>query len=151
MIDFSKIHYNRQESGTRIIHDNCAMNKSLNAKNLPLPVFSHNIPKSSVSVKLTEVLLSYDSAPSSSEESNDDDSMTFYCNPMLQDVLDPTTIAVSVEWWVGEERAHQEEFQLRDRSVGVLRGGSWSNGKNVSVEILVQRNRFTFPKLDQRI
>ncbi len=83
----------------------------------------------SVSVKIDEVILSYDG----SSERLDGDDPTFYCHPMLRDVLDPLAIALEVDWYADERLVQHEEFALAAKSVGVLEAGNWHRGEKVGL------------------
>ena len=77
-----------------------------------------------VTVALEEVVLSYDTNLAETE-------LTFYCNPILKDVVDPRTVVVEITWYSGTKVVHEEEFNLETRSVGKLTQDKWSVGSSL--------------------
>ena len=71
-------------------------------------------------------MLSYDTNLAETE-------LTFYCNPVLKDVVDPRTVVVEITWYQGTKVIHEEEFDLESRSVGKLEQDKWTIGNNVSI------------------
>ena len=57
--------------------------------------------------------------------------IVFFCNPILQDVLDPASIEIEVTWFVEDTNVLSETFLASSKVAGTLSEEHWSMGQTV--------------------
>ena len=59
----------------------------------------------------------------------------FFCNPLLTDVIVPSTIEIDVLWFVDGNNVYSETFNTQEQTAGTLREEYWKMGQTVSTLI----------------
>ena len=79
-----------------------------------------------VPVKMREVVLIQGTNQIESE-------IQFFCNPLLSDVIVPSTIVLEVKWFVDEVNVVSETFNTQDQTVATLGEEFWTMGQTVII------------------
>lgn len=73
---------------------------------------------------LDDVVMTHDTNPSGTE-------VVFKCNPLLSNVADLDTVDLEVKWFVNDRLVEEENFNLREKTVGTLNQSKWTLGQKV--------------------
>ena len=57
----------------------------------------------------------------------------FFCNPLLSDVIVPSTIVLEVKWFVDDVNVVSETFNTQDQTVATLGEEFWTMGQTVTI------------------
>lgn len=84
-------------------------------------------------VKLSEVVLTQATNALHSE-------ILFLCNPILTDVIEPSSIEIDVKWYVDGENVLSEKFNAADRVSGSLSEEHWEMGHKIHCSAQAKHN-----------
>ncbi len=66
-------------------------------------------------------------------ESSSGNEVIFRCHPMLENVVDPTAVAVDIEWLVDNKVVLEESFPIVQHQIGTLQQRFWRPGNTVNI------------------